>query len=393
MRIAYVCADLGVPVFGSKGCSIHVREVLRALSCLGARVDLFAARLGGEPPADLAAIDVHELPAPSSRDPETREKFAFAANSDLRKGLERLGPFDLVYERHALWSFAAMEYARDTGTAGILEVNAPLVDEQAEHRSLSDRPRAEESAGRAFDAASAIVAVSAELARFLETQDSARGKIHVVPNGVRPERFGGDIEPCRPGLPGSFTVGFLGTLKPWHGLPLLARAFAALHRNDSGVRLLVVGDGPDRESLEKDLAERGVLGSALVTGVVSPERVPGWLASMDAAVAPYPNAERFYFSPLKVYEYMAAGLAVVATDAGQVGDLIEDGVNGLLCPAGDEAALTHSLDRLRRDPALRRRLGDAARRTIERDHTWQAVARRILAIAAARPAEKRAVSG
>jgi glycosyltransferase involved in cell wall biosynthesis len=107
---------------------------------------------------------------------------------------------------------------------------------------------------------------------------------------------------------------------------------------------------------------------------------------MDVAVAPYPNLTRFYFSPLKVYEYMAAGLPVVASRLGQLEGLIRHGINGLLCPPGDAAALADTLAGLRADPGLRRRLGETARATVLRQHTWEAAVGHILCLAKAVPA-------
>src|SRR6266487_4285673 len=103
MRIAYITADPGVPVFGRKGCSLHA-------------------------------------------------------------ALESEGPFSFVYERYSLWSFAGMEFARATGTPGLLELNAPLIEEQTEHRGLIDLPSAQRVAERALSAATALVAVSDEVA-------------------------------------------------------------------------------------------------------------------------------------------------------------------------------------------------------------------------------------
>jgi glycosyltransferase involved in cell wall biosynthesis len=206
----------------------------------------------------------------------------------------------------------------------------------------------------------------------------------VVANGVNPDRFRPGLAPALSRAPGTLTVGFVGSLKPWHGLATLVEAFARL-RPGRGVRLLVVGDGPGREGLEADLSARGLLAAAHFAGAVSPGDVPGWLASMDIAVAPYPPLQRFYFSPLKVYEYMAAGLAVVASRIGQLEQVIRDGVNGLLVPPGDATALAAAIERLGSDPELCVRLGQAARATVLEEHTWGAVAGRILGLAGLEP--------
>lgn len=385
MRVAYVCADAGVPVFGRKGCSIHVQEVVRALHSEGAEVDLFAACKGGPAPRGLEDVPLHALPAAADVDLVRREDQAFAANKALPAGLEAEGPFDLVYERYSLWSAAGMEYACEAGIPGLLEVNAPLIEEQAAHRGLVNRTRAEWIASRAFSSADALLAVSQEVAAWLRRHPSAPGRVYVVPNGVNPERFPPGLPPSRPSPPGVFTVGFVGTLKPWHGLSVLVEAFALFHAQWPASRLLVVGDGPQRGDLERALEAACLGGAAELTGGVSHQEVPGLLASMDAAVAPYPQSDSFYFSPLKVYEYQAAGLPVVASRVGQLADLVEDGATGLLVQPGDAAALARALDRLRRDPGLAARLGRAGRKRVAREHTWRAVAQRILSIGGLRP--------
>jgi glycosyltransferase involved in cell wall biosynthesis len=114
------------------------------------------------------------------------------------------------------------------------------------------------------------------------------------------------------------------------------------------------------------------------TGAVDPNAIPDWLRQMDVCVAPYPQLEEFYFSPLKVYEYMAAARPVVASAVGQLKQLIEHEVDGLLVPPGDGAALALALVRLREDGELRKRLGETAREKVLRDYTWDGVAQKIL---------------
>jgi glycosyltransferase involved in cell wall biosynthesis len=358
-----------------------VQEVIRAFSSMGMEIDLFTARPEGTPPSGLNSVVLHELPAAAGSDGAAREQAALAANDVLQAVLEREGPFDMVYERYSLWSFAGMEYARSAQAPGLLEVNAPLIEEQAEHRGLVDRASALQVAERVFASADVLIAVSDSVKSYLEQYPAAAGRIHVIANGVNPNRFPPDLAPSWPRVAGTFTVGFVGTLKPWHGLATLAEAFALFYRANPKSCLLIVGDGPERERFQQDLAARGVREGAYFTGSVAPEEVPGLLASMDIGVAPYPSSQGFYFSPLKVYEYLAAGLPVVASSIGQLADLIEDGVNGLLCPPGDAVALAGSMARLSCDPAWRKRLGQAARATVLRQHTWDRVVAHIVGLA------------
>ncbi len=392
MKIAYVCADPGVPVFGRKGCSVHVQEMLRALQSAGALIDLFAARTGGEAPADLRGLHIHKLHRPRGGDMAARERALLGANAALRSALEAAGPFDAVYERQSLWSYAAMEYARDSGVAGLLEVNAPLIDEQSQHRGLVDRDGAIAAAARAYAAAHALLAVSTGVASYLARAAAAPECIHVLPNGVDTGRFRPNLPPACPAPVGTFTVGFVGSLKPWHGLPDLVDAVAALHADGARLRLLIVGDGPERESLLQRLEEHGIRHLALLPGAVEPAAVPNWLASMDVAVAPYPDNTNCYFSPLKVYEYLAAGLPIVASRSGQLAEVLRDGVTGVFYPPGDVAALAATLRRLAADQAGRARLGRAARHAAH-EYTWTGVAHRALAHAGLIPARARPAIG
>jgi len=385
MRIAYITADPGVPVFGRKGCSIHVQEVVRAMAGRGAEIDLFATSCAGPPPPGLEEVRLHPLPRPPKGDLASREQKCLEANGALQAAVQSEGPFSLVYERHSLWSFAGMEYARAQGWPALLEVNAPLIEEQAEHRGLVDRASAERVANTVFGAATALIAVSEEVAEYLGRFPAAQSKIAVVPNGVNPAHFPADVKKSLPGDTGSFTVGFVGSMKPWHGLGILLEAFGRLEERCPGNRLLFVGDGPGRELLSAQAAALGLGKAVHFTGAVDPSEVPGLLASMDVAIAPYGSLSNFYFSPLKVYEYMAAGLPVIASRVGQLEQLIEDEIHGLLIPPGDVDALVAALERTRGDAELRQRIGRTARAKVLRNHTWDGVVERILGLAGLKP--------
>lgn len=387
IRLAYVCADPGIPVFGAKGCSIHVQEFLRALDPDEITTTLIAERIEHPRPIDLARVRVVHGPITTSREPANREKEALEGNDVFSALLRVHAPFDVVYERYSLWSYAGMEFARRMGIPGILEVNAPLIEEHALHRNLVDRHTAQSVFRRALEDATSIVTVSEAVAEYVNRFDEAQGKISVHPNGVDDRRFDPDK---LAGLsdPDSFTIGFVGSLKPWHGLETLADAFALLHNNVPNARLLIVGDGPVRSELSDRLDRLGVINHSRFAGKVSPSEVPRLLASMDVAVAPNlpPTETGDYFSPLKLFEYMAMRLAVVCSRSGQMAHIIRDRENGLLFTPGSARELAEKLTELSKDRRLRLKLGKSARESVELNHTWRIIVRDILQTAGIPPA-------
>lgn len=381
-RVAYVCADPGVPVFGDKGCSVHVREWMRAARRGGAQIELFATRLAGEPPPDLEDIPVHLLPLRGSGDTAARERALQVLDRQIGSFLECAGPFDLIYERHALFSAGAMDYARRSGALGLLEVNAPLVDEQQEHRTLIDDAGARCAARRAFDAADAIIAVSDLLAEHLRRR-SGPTPVATIPNGVDCERF----QPGVAGLDGgwrapdgAFVVGFSGSLKAWHGLDTLVAAFEHVASDHRNAHLLIVGDGPERASCEEAICKAGLRERTHFLGARPHAAIPGILAAMDVAVAPYPKLDSFYFSPLKVYEYLAMGLPVVASRIGQLEAAIHSGDNGILVEPGDPIALSKAIMEIATNATLRNLLACRARESVI-DNSWERVVARTFALA------------
>jgi glycosyltransferase involved in cell wall biosynthesis len=148
------------------------------------------------------------------------------------------------------------------------------------------------------------------------------------------------------------------------------------------LRLVIVGDGPLRGPLERGFAERALSDRVIFCGAISHEEVAGVIRQFDVALAPYPRLpHEFYFSPLKLFEYMACGVAVVASNVGQVADLIRPGKTGLLYPPGDLDALAQSCRRLLDNPRLRRTLARQASKRVHTHHTWDKNASRVIEVA------------
>ena len=402
MRIAYLCADLGIPLFGSKGASVHVRELVRAFSSFGHEVRVLTPRAGGEParefPADVVEIrpdrrdeGVCELlrSDPGAGPVAARDVRALLYSTTFgRRALELLDDFrpELVYERYSLFGTAGREVASACGAPLVVEVNAPLVDEQAEHRGLVLERTARAMERDVLLAADRIVTVSTALRDWLVELGVDTGRIEVLANGVDVERFeaaGAERARMRARLGGDreLFVGFVGSLKPWHDVALLVEAVARLRRQGRRARLVVIGEGPQLEALEHAAREARV--AATFTGAVPHERVPACLAALDVAVAPYAPTGRFYFSPLKLVEYMAAGLPTVAADVGDLGRCIQPGETGWLYRPGDVGELTRTIARIAEDGASAARVAAAGREHVRAEHTWRGNAERIVHLVAA----------
>lgn len=381
MRIAYVCTDPGVPVFGTKGASVHVQAVVRVLVAAGAEVHLVCARTGGEAPPDLAQVHVHPLPPVRAEEAADRERSAVASDATVETLLDRLhaeAPLDLVYERYALWGRSATARAAALDVPSVLEVNAPLVEEQARHRTLVDREGAIQVARAAISSARATICVTGAVADWARAHTTDPTRVHVVANGVDTTRIQPAARPVA-GACGPFTVGFVGTLRPWHGVETLLEAAALLVAHDPAFRLLLVGSGPRADALAEQAHQLGVADHVETTGAVHPAQVPALLQRMDLATAPYPAQEGFYFSPLKVYEYLAAGLPVVASEVGTLPALLDHGRLGTLVAPGSPTALAEAVVALRTDQDRRTALRHATRDAAEA-HDWRHVVARTLSL-------------
>lgn len=383
MRIAYVSTDLGVPVFGTKGASIHVRELCRALVSLGHEVEILTTRAGG-PEAAGFDVPVREI-ALEAGSAASRESRALSAAAALRRRgpalLRDFGP-DVIYERYSLFGTAGATLAREFDVPLLLEVNAPLTDEQAAHRELAQGSTAKRLERDVLRSADRLIVVSPWLERWAIGLGVDAARVTVLPNGVDPERFEvveaeRDAVRARLELGERPVVGFLGTLKPWHDVATLVQAIGRLR--DERPWLLLIGEGPERASLE-ELARRERV-DAVFTGAVPHELVPAYLAALDVAVAPYAREDGFYFSPLKLVEYLAAARPVVAADVGEIDHCVRPGQTGFLYPPGDAAALADAIRELLADPAQAASLGEAGREHVREEHTWEESAHTVIELA------------
>jgi len=215
-----------------------------------------------------------------------------------------------------------------------------------------------------------VAAVSTPLAGHVRELSKNRANVMVLPNGANPDLFRprADLRPnMREELAwrDSVIVGWAGILREWHGVELLIRAVARVR----GLKLLIIGDGPDRGRLDTVIQNLNLGDRVMFTGRVSHADVMRYVGAVDVAVS---SADRTGIaSPMKLLEYMAMERATVAPRSRNIEDLIDDGVDGLLFEPDSEEALVAVLRRLAEDEGLRERLGRQARLKIVRFRNWQ----------------------
>ena len=196
-RVAYLCADPGVPVFGTKGSSVHVQEIVRAWRGAGAAVTVYCTRLGTERPRDLADLDVVEV-KPDSVPGPARERAIQDAALSLVDEVLRHG-CGLFYERYSLFSPALSVVARVLDVPSVLEVNAPLIEEQQRYRQLLDVKKAETVFRRNAATADVVACVSEPVVRWVHARVPTAQTV-LAPNGVNVDRI--TRPPPRPPEPG-----------------------------------------------------------------------------------------------------------------------------------------------------------------------------------------------
>ena len=386
MRITVLCTDLGIRLPGEKGASMHLASITSAFAAEGHEVQLVAVA-GHEhldPSFAATLADVRLLPHPGRAEGLQREhnKLAFVEHvvTHLGPAVREFAP-ELVYERLSLFGDAGRRLvATMPGTHHVVEVNALLAEEDAQWRGLQLGDLATSIERQVLAEADLAVAVSEEVAQKVR-QASPTSRCVVVENGAEVERFRTlptrDAAREQLGLPGDAIVaGFVGALRPWHGVDV---AITAVSRR-SQLHLAVVGDGPVRQELSELADALGVQTRVHFLGHRSHDEVATLLAAVDMAIAPYPALDGFSFSPLKLYEYLAAGTPVVASAIGQIPDALGNGAFGTLVAPGDAEALAAAMLRVADDPSAATRAA-AGRAHALAHHGWNERARRIVGMA------------
>jgi glycosyltransferase involved in cell wall biosynthesis len=377
----YLRTDLsfGVRAGGSVG---HIAGVLNELADIGAPPVLMTT---APVPTVRSDVEVHHVPMPE-RFWNFRELPTFLLNDVFfDETLHAIAgrPISFVYQRYSLNNYAGLRLAHRLGVPFVLEYNGSEIW-MSRHwgRPLTYEGIASRIELLNVNAADLVVVVSRAMRDELLARGVDRSRVLVNPNAVDPRRYAPTVDGSavrkRYRLDGRTVLGFISTFQPWHGAVVLARAFVALmtdhpeHRDS--VRLLMIGSGAEADEARRVIAAAGLAEAAHFTGLVAQEEGPEHLAACDILVSPHvpnPDGSPFFGSPTKLFEYMAMGKGIAASNLDQIGEVLRHGDTAWLVTPGDVGALSAGLDRLVRDADLRHSLGAAARLDVLANHTWR----------------------
>ena len=294
---------------------------------------------------------------------------------------------DVILERLNLYTFMGAYLARRHGIPLVVEADSPCVYEYR-HFYGKDKvhiPWLPDQIERyTLSKADGVIAISEILKQYYVDQGIDADKIAVVPNGADPEQFHpmprSERIRARFPLEGKTVIGWVGSLFGWSGIDVLLDLIREMNETRPDVGFLLVGGGQSKAFFQRNFPEDRFKNTLFLPGVVPFDQVNDYLSCMDIVLAPYPKLDFWYASSMKIFEYMAAGKALVATGIGQINDIIQDGENGFLLPPDEPGALRSILLKLLDDPELREQAGREARASVLAHHTWDMQARKMAAV-------------
>ncbi|HVC61650.1 MAG TPA: glycosyltransferase family 4 protein [Acetobacteraceae bacterium] len=361
------------------GQSVHIEELVAALRRIGHEVLVVGpsvydkAEFGGD--SGLVRWIRRRLPRALNEFAELG--YNLPAYRRLRRAALSFKP-DLIYERYNLYYLAGTMLARRIRVPLFLEVNAPLAEERGRYNGLGLEAAAHAIERFTWRSARRVLTVTDVLKDRVVHSGVPAERVSVTPNGIDPDQFA--TLPARKPDDRPLILGFVGFVRDWHGLDSVIKALAA-YRGSPPAQLMIVGNGPARPDLERQVAALGISDSVEFTGLADRSAIPALVGGFDIALQPRVVD---YASPLKIFEYMAAGRAIVAPDQPNIREILTHERTALLFDPTNDTAMWAAVARLLADGSLRQKLGDAARETIQqRDYTWLGNANRVAAWAQA----------
>jgi glycosyltransferase involved in cell wall biosynthesis len=381
LSLGYACGSLRVSIDDNTeatGARAHVVGFLGGLRAAGIEPKVYLA--GEERFAHVVAPGNggrgrHVLPRRVAFD-AARLGLRFVVRREARKAI---GGVDVLYERHATFQEIGRAFQR-RGALWVIESNGPFWYEASEeHRNLAFVEAARRLELRAYRDADLVVAVTAKLKDIIVRESGCdEGDVYVLPNAANVAQFDPSrVTPVR--LVPSPVIGFCGYMTRWAGLDNLISVLAEMRRLGRGLNAVLVGDGPARAELERQAQHEGLASSIRFTGHVPWGDIPALLAGFDIGFSGQRQMKigAMYHSPLKIYEYQAMGLPVIASDHADARTLVAAHDAGWLFASDDRGDLLRAVKLALDDRDFKER-GRRGRLAVIEHHTWEVRVRQLL---------------
>ena len=271
---------------------------------------------------------------------------------------------DCIYERYNIFFISGVLAKKIFSLPMVLEINAPLFLERNKNHGIQLKGLAKWSENYVWKNSDYVLPVTKVLADIVVADGVSCERCMVIPNGINAKKFSGknNGEYVREalGLQDKVVLGFVGFVRTWHRLD---RVLTVISQNsEKNWHLLIVGDGPARNELEVQAAELGIEKHVSFVGVVDRSTVADYIGVFDIALQPDVVE---YASPLKLFEYMMLGKAILAPNRKNILEILNNKENALLFDPDDDVSFFQQLELLCNDKVLRESLGNSARRSIE----------------------------
>lgn len=365
------------------GQAVHITELIHAFRALGHEVTVVAPSgfEGSNMGSESALLDGLKRMLPKAVYELMEIAYNVRAYRRLRRAYLETSP-DFIYERYSLYLLAGAILSRRHRVPLILEINSPLAFERAQFGGLGLKRLANFLEAWTWRQAAHVLPVTGVLGGIVGRSGVKPDRMTIVQNGINPDEFTGaqdrETAKARLRLTGRTVLGFTGFMRSWHGLDSVIE-FLAQADTPQALHLLLVGDGPARPDLERQVQSHNLQTRVTFAGLVGREAIAGTIASFDIALQPRAVE---YASPLKLFEYMALGKAIVAPAQPNIREVLTDRKDAVLFDPQRPGEMEAAIRLLASDSALRERLGQAARQTIEAGgFTWPSNAKRICDLA------------
>ena len=360
---------------------VHIREIVDAFRDLGHQVDVVS-------PPGVRVYGIETSDTTGGRHVKTQKGIIARLGCKLPEaGFEVLEllynlysflqlhrrlsscSYDLIYERYSLFGISSVILSKLYRIPLVIEVNDATVIQRSRPLSLRNLAKCIEK--KVFRNANIIITITHRFKRLLLSHSCIRPEsVMVLPNAIDPKRFdpaktGSDIKQVL-GIRNRYIIGVVGAFVPWHGLEFLLQSLHTTMK-EYDIHLLLVGDGPIRDHINRMVHELGLTHHVTITGFVDPQVVPNYIAAMDICLMPNSNK---HGCPIKILEYMAMGKPVIAPKYEPIEEIITNDVTGILFPPLNSDELKTSVIRLLADKNFRQQLGDNAGEKVMAQFKW-----------------------